>query len=46
MAFNLGASNNRGKLNMNDFLSDEPTVQNDEKEIHAGYVYGREKTYC
>ena len=33
MAFNLGASNNTGKLNMNDFLSDEPTVQNDEKEI-------------
>ena len=33
MAFNLGASNNTGKLNMNDFLGDEPAVQNDEKEI-------------
>ena len=33
MGFNLGASNNTGKLNMNDFLSDETTVQNDEKEI-------------
>ena len=33
MAFNLGASNNTGKLNMNDFLGDEATVQNDEKEI-------------
>ena len=33
MGFNLGASNNTGKLNMNDFLGDEATVQNDEKEI-------------
>lgn len=33
MAFNLGASNNTGKLNMNDFLGDEQAVQNDEKEI-------------
>ena len=33
MGFNLGASNNTGKLNMNDFLSGEPAVQNDEKEI-------------
>lgn len=33
MGFNLGASNNTGKLNMNDFLGDETTVQNDEKEI-------------
>ena len=33
MGFNLGASNNTGKLNMNDFLGDETAVQNDEKEI-------------
>ncbi len=33
MAFNLEASNNTGKLNMNDFLGDESAVQNDEKEI-------------
>lgn len=33
MGFNFGASNNTGKLNMNDFLGDETTVQNDEKEI-------------
>lgn len=33
MGFNLGASNNTGKLNMNDFLGDEQAVQNDEKEI-------------
>ncbi|MCI5667389.1 MAG: ParB N-terminal domain-containing protein [Oscillospiraceae bacterium] len=33
MGFNLGASNNTGKLNMSDFLGDEATVQNDEKEI-------------
>ena len=33
MAFNLGASNNTGKLNMSDFLGDEQAVQNDEKEI-------------
>lgn len=32
MGFNLGASNNTGKLNMNDFLGDEPAVQNDEKK--------------
>ena len=33
MGFNLGASNNTGKLNMSDFLGDEQAVQNDEKEI-------------
>ena len=33
MGFNLGASNNTGKLNMNDFLGDETALQNDEKEI-------------
>lgn len=33
MGFNLGASNNTGKLNMNDFLGDETAVQNDEREI-------------
>ena len=32
MGFNLGTTNNTGKLNMNDFLGAE-TAQNTEKEI-------------
>ena len=33
MAFNLGASNNSGKLHFSDFLGTEAAVQNTEKEI-------------
>lgn len=37
MGFNLGTTNNTGKLNMNDFLGDGPAVQNERANgIHQG----------